>query len=69
MMSYFLTTKEAEKINPIHKHYYDVYKCGNPAITGAIIYSKIIEVIDDKYYLEVYINDDCNKTPKETAKI
>jgi hypothetical protein len=68
-MSYYLTEAEVETINQNHNHYTDVYKRGNSAITGAVIYSRITEVIDDTFYLEVYINDNWNKTPKETTKI
>ncbi len=68
-MSYYLTEVEVQTINQNHKHYADVYAKGNPAITGAVIYSRITEVKNDTFYLEVYINNDWNKTPNETAKI
>lgn len=68
-MSYSLTKEEVQTINQKHKHYADVYKRGNPAITGAVIYSRITEVIDDTFYLEVYINNDWKITPNQTCKI
>lgn len=68
-MSYSLTTKEVQILNQNHKHYADVYKRGNPAITGAVIYSRITEVKNDTFFLEIYINDDWKITPKQTAII
>lgn len=68
-MSYYLTKEEVHTLNQNHKHYYDVYKRGNPAITGAVIYSRITEVKNDTFYLEVYLNKDWKITPKQTAII
>lgn len=68
-MSYSLTKEEVHTLNQNHKHYTDVYKRGNPAITGAVIYSRITEVIDSTFYLEIYINDNWKITPKQTAII
>jgi len=68
-MSYSLTKEEVHTLNQKHKHYADVYKRGNPAITGAVIYSRITEVKNDTFCLEVYISDDWKITPKKTTII
>jgi hypothetical protein len=68
-MSYYLTEAEVQTINQNHQHYYDVYRKGNPAITGAVIYSRIAKVKNDTFYLEVFVNNKFTKTPNETIKI
>lgn len=65
-MNYFLTTKEVEGLNQNHKHYADIYKRGNTYTVGVIIYTHLIEVIDDTFYLEIYINNDWKKSNQET---
>jgi len=66
-MSYYLTEVEVKIINQNHKHYTDVYQRGNPYTVGAIIYTHLTKVENSTLFLEIYINNDWEKSNQETV--
>jgi len=66
-MNYYLTKEEVHNLNKSYKQYIDIFATGKPYTTGALIYSRIKEVKNNTFYLEVFISKEWRYTPKETT--
>lgn len=66
-MNYYLTKEEVQALNKSYQQYIDVFTTKNHYITGALIYSRIREIKNNTFYLEVFISDEWKKTAQETA--